>query len=314
VGDNGPWGQEAVTFPSNWRFGYTFAVHKVGVCSWSLRPKSPEELVERLRACGIAATQLAVDPLRDGRWNVEHTRDILGQAGIEILSGMMAMKGEDYSTIETIRATGGVRSDENWSTNLEAAAENARVARELGIGLVTFHAGFLPEEPGHALRAVMLERVRDIAAEFAEQGVRVALETGQESAATLLGVLAELGNASGAEGAASISVNFDPANMILYGMGDPVAALHQLVPFVAQVHIKDAVASLEPGVWGEERTAGTGSVDWDSFLKVLEAQLPGIDLMIEREAREDRVEDVRAAAALLRGKLGARAHIPEPRS
>ena len=288
-------------------------MHRVGVCSWSLRPKGPVDLVERLRACGVATVQLALDPIRDGRWDEAETVAAFGAAGIEIASGMMAMKGEDYSTLGSIRRTGGVRSDEHWSENLEAAGANAELARRLGIGLVTFHAGFLPHEPGSPLRAEMLERVRDIADEFAQRGVRVALETGQETAATLLGVLEELRGVTGVEGAAYVGVNFDPGNMILYGMGDPVEALRVLAPHVAQVHIKDALPAREAGTWGEEVTAGTGSVDWERFFAVVRDALPTVGLMIEREAREDRVSDIRAAAAMLRSRLGAAAHITEPR-
>lgn len=288
-------------------------MHRIGICSWSLRPTSPENLVERLRACGIATVQLALDPIRDGRWNEAATVDSLRSAGIEIASGMMGMRGEDYSTLETIRATGGVRSDEYWSENLEAAGANAELAARLGIGLVTFHAGFLPHDAGDPLRGVMLERLRDIADEFGRRGIRAALETGQESAPTLLGVLAELRKVSGVEGAAYVGVNFDPANMILYGMGDPVAALSQLAPHVAQVHIKDAVPTRTPGTWGEEVVVGSGAVDWDGFFRIVREKLPTVSLMIEREAREDRVQDIRAAAALLRAKLGPDARILEPR-
>lgn len=288
-------------------------MHRIGVCSWSLRPTSPENLVERLRACGLASVQLALDPIRDGRWDEAATVEAFRRAGIEIASGMMGMRGEDYSTLETIRETGGVRSDEHWSANLEAASGNAELAERMGIGLVTFHAGFLPHEPGHPLRGVMLERLRDIADEFGRRGIRVALETGQESASTLLGVLAELRAVSGIEGASYVGVNFDPANMILYGMGDPVAALNALAPHVAQVHIKDAVPTRTPGTWGEEVIAGTGAVDWSAFFRIVREKLPTVSLMIEREAREDRVNDIRAAAAMLRARLGADARILEPK-
>lgn len=269
--------------------------------------------MERLRACGIATVQLALDPIREGRWDEAHTVEILHNAGIEIASGMMGMKGEDYSTLDSIRRTGGVRSDELWSENLEAAGANAELARRLGIGLVTFHAGFLPHEASDPLRAVMLERLRDIADEFGRRGVRVALETGQESAETLLGVLAELRGVTGVEGVAHVGVNFDPANMILYGMGDPVQSLRQLADHVAQIHIKDALPTREPGTWGEEVPVGSGAVDWDAFIGVIRDTLPTVALLIEREAREDRVNDIRTAAAMLRAKLGSAARIVEPR-
>ncbi|MCH7793043.1 MAG: hypothetical protein IID31_12280, partial [Planctomycetes bacterium] len=94
---------------------------RIGVCSWSLSPGSPAELVEELERVGIDAVQLALDPIRRGEWNERETIATLRDAGIDILSGMMTMAGEDYSTLESIRRTGGVRLDDYWEANLATA-------------------------------------------------------------------------------------------------------------------------------------------------------------------------------------------------
>src|SRR5262245_47799743 len=164
-------------------------MHELGVCSWSLRPTGPEDLAEKVRACGLRAVQLALDPIRTRRWKEAETVVALRAAGVSILSGMMGMEGEDYSTLETIRATGGVRPDGAWTGNLVAAHANADLAKRIGLGLVTFHAGFLPHERGDRVRTMMIARLRQIAEAFAARGVAVAFETGQEEAETLLGVL-----------------------------------------------------------------------------------------------------------------------------
>lgn len=268
-------------------------MRSVGVCSWSLRPSGPVDLAARVKACGLDAVQLALDPVRDGRWSEAETIDQLRKGGIRVLSGMMAMKGENYASLESIRLTGGVRSDAHWPDNLAAAVQNAALAERLGIDLVTFHAGFLPHDAADPLRAVMIDRLRQIADAFASQGVKTALETGQETAQTLIGALRELDHSS-------IGVNFDPANMILYGMGEPVAALEALAPWVRQIHIKDALPTQTPGMWGTEVVVGDGAVEWSRFFDVADEKLPSVDLLIEREAREDRVNDIRAANELIR--------------
>ena len=275
---------------------------RLGCCSWSLRPKNVDELIAGIQHVsggmpGEFGVQLALDPLRRGEWNLEETRSKLSAAGIPILSGMMEMIGEDYSSLDTIRETGGVRVDEHWLGNLEAARGNAQLARALGLDVVTFHAGFLPHEASDPERGVMLDRLRQIAALFAEQGVRVGFETGQESAETLLGVLAEFGGSD-------VGVNFDPANMILYGMGDPHAALRSLSPHVVQVHLKDAIATRVPGTWGEEVTVGMGEVDFSLLVDILREHALEVDLVLEREAGEQRVEDLRAGLNHIRGCLG----------
>jgi sugar phosphate isomerase/epimerase len=275
---------------------------RVGVCSWSLRPTSAEQLVERLRAIGIAAVQLALDPLRTGEWPPGVAVESLGRAGVTIRSGMIGMCGEDYSTLDSIRRTGGLRPDEHWTANLDAARASARLARELGLPLVTFHAGFIPHQRDDPLRRTLLSRLRAVADLFAEQNVRVALETGQETAETLLDVLAELRHPA-------VGVNFDPANMLLYGMGDPVAALRQLAPHVVQIHVKDARRSRTPGRWGAETPVGEGEVDWPAFFAAMRDAGLRCDLMIERESGHDRIGDIRRAAEHIRpmiAQLGQR--------
>lgn len=266
---------------------------RVGVCSWSLRSPDVRHLGASIHRFGVPCVQLALDPIRENRagWAEIEVMNALGSRGIRIASGMMATQGEDYSTLESIARTGGVRPDITWGTNLRAAEQNARLARRLGINLVTFHAGFLPHE-ANAEREKLVRRLRQIVDVFDDVGVRVAFETGQESADTLLSVLNELDRPHA-------GVNFDPANMILYGMGDPVAALIRLLPRVVQVHIKDARPPSRPGTWGEEVAAGTGAVAWEKFFDVLHTSGFSGGLIVEREAGERRLEDAIIARDLV---------------
>lgn len=268
--------------------------HRLGACSWSLRAEALGDLADLIREVGVHYVQLGLDPVIHGVWKIDEIRKAFGEAEIEILSGMMGTKAEDYSTLDTIRETGGVRPTRHWKANLDAAKACAIAAKDLGLGLVSFHAGFLPHDKSDPERGVLIERLQILADVFADQGVKVAYETGQESAETLLDVLGEIDRTN-------VGVNFDPANMILYGMGDPVEALRALSSHVLQVHIKDATATLTPGTWGAEVPVGAGGVDWRSFFEVLRDANVGCDLMIEREAGDERVQDMRTARGLLEG-------------
>lgn len=273
-------------------------MRRIGVCSWSLCAAGPDELVKLVRACGLDAVQLALDPVRERAWSEAETVDRLREAGIDLISGMMGMAGEDYTTLDSIRLTGGVRADQYWPANLKAAVGNAALARRLGVSLVTLHAGFLPHDASGGLRRTMVDRLRQVAAAFADQGIEIGLETGQESDRTLLEMLDELA-------APNIGINFDPGNMILYATGEPVRALRVLHPRVRQIHIKDATPSTLPGAWGQEEVAGRGAVDWPGLFEVVQAHLPDVNLVIEREAGDSRVEDVRTAEQLIRRHLGS---------
>ncbi|MFN9992125.1 MAG: sugar phosphate isomerase/epimerase family protein [Phycisphaerales bacterium] len=268
-------------------------VNRPAVCSWSLQPTSPVDLVDKIRACGVSAVQLHLDPIRSFEWRADETGSRLREAGIRIVSGMMSMKGEDYTTLESIKITGGVRPDATWEDNLKAAEGNAILAARLGLKLVTFHAGFLPHERGDAERRAMIERLRKLAEVYGARNVRVAFETGQESAETLLDVLQEING--GLAEHQRVGVNFDPANMILYGMGDPISALKKLMPYVVQVHIKDATPAAKAGEWGAEVVVGAGKVDWKAFFGALRESGFAGDMSIEREAGDTRVKDVAIA-------------------
>lgn len=268
----------------------------IGVCSWSLQPPDARTLAERARATGVAAVQLALDPIRLGAIGVEETRRSLRHAGLVPVSGMMAMAGEDYSSLRAIRETGGVTPDSTWEANHAAAKELSRIARELGIGLVSFHAGFLPEEPGHPRWDIVIGRLRELAGVFSEGGARVALETGQESPPTLARALQALSRER-------VGVNFDPGNLILYGSGDPVAALRALAPQVLQVHIKDALPARMEGSWGTEVPVGEGAVDWAALLSAVRACPQVTALVIERESGSDRLADITRTREFLEAVL-----------
>ncbi len=267
---------------------------RLGVCSWSLKPNSGADLLSTVGGLGLDAIQLALDPFRTAgaEWDVAAFREASASAGIAVRSGMIGMRGEDYSTLESIRRTGGVRLDADWPENLANARRSAEIAQSLSIPLVTFHAGFLPERADDPARPVLLDRLRALHDVFAERGARVALETGQETADTLLAILADVDR--------PIGVNFDPANMLLYGMGDPVEALRRLAPRVAQIHIKDARPSAAPGQWGEDVVVGTGNVDFAALFALISAAGLKVDCMIERERGKARIEDIRAAIAHVR--------------
>jgi sugar phosphate isomerase/epimerase len=266
-----------------------------GVCSWSLQPKGIDDLIAKVRACGVSAVQLAMEPIRGRQvgWGTpEEVFGKLAEAKIRVVSGMFEPIGEDYSTLESIAYTGGLRQTKNWEANLKRAREVAKIASDAGLSLVTFHAGFLPEDPRDRLHKTMIERIEKVAQEFSSRDVLLGLETGQERAETLLETLDGIDEPL-------LGINFDPANMILYGMGNPNEALEELADYVLQVHIKDATASSTPGQWGAEVPAGKGETDWPRLFKFVNATLPEVNLVIEREAGDARVADVVTARKLV---------------
>jgi L-ribulose-5-phosphate 3-epimerase len=259
------------------------------VCSWSMEPASADDLLKKLAATGLRRVQIALDPIREnknGAWS-----DVAARAaaqGVTFVSGMMGTIGEDYTTLDTIRRTGGVVPDATWAGNWKNFEANAELAGRLGLKLVTFHAGFLPHEEKDPAFAKLQDRIRRIADLFQARGIALGMETGQEVADTLATFLRKLDHRG-------VGVNLDPANILLYDKGDPVIAVRTLGTWLKQCHLKDAVRTRVPGTWGEEVVLGTGQVDWKAFFKALSEVAFTGNLCIEREAGQQRVADIRTA-------------------
>jgi sugar phosphate isomerase/epimerase len=150
----------------------------VAVCSWSLQAASPAELVARVQATGARAVQLALTPIVEKPAVWRDTFAQLAAAGIEVASGMLETVGEDYSTLDTIKVTGGVVPDSTWDENWRNFQANARIAVDLGLKLVTLHAGFLPHEESDPSFAKLMDRIARTADLFAGLGLdKMALAT-----------------------------------------------------------------------------------------------------------------------------------------
>jgi len=267
-------------------------LQRLAVCNWSLQPQTPQQLIEQLKSLGIPRVQIALDPIRTQSDTWRSWSELCARHGIEMVSGMFGTVGEDYSTMESIRLTGGLVPDSTWEENWRNMPVLAELAKSLNLRLVTFHAGFLPHDEREHAFVTLLDRIRRVADVFAARGIELGFETGQESAAALLEFLSKLDRPN-------VGVNFDPANMILYDKGDPIEALRILGPRLKQCHLKDAVKTRQPGVWGKEVPLGTGEVNWPAFFQTLKQVNFSGDLAIEREAGNQRLEDIRVARQLV---------------
>ncbi len=271
-------------------------IDRIAVCSWSLQAETPEMLAERVTLTGLKKVQLALDPLYKDPAVWGNAPAVLAKQGISIISGMVGCDGEDYTTLETIRRTGGVAPDATWPQNRKDLAAKAEIAARLGLKLVTIHAGFLPHDKADPDFVKMVGRLREVADLFAAKNIDICFETGQETAPALAQLLKALERPN-------VRVNFDPANMILYGKGDPIEALRTLAPWISGVHVKDAVATKVPGTWGQEVPVGTGNVDWTAFCSTLVAVKFSGHLALEREAGTQRVVDIKAGRKVIEKAL-----------
>ena len=274
------------------------APERIGVCSWSWRLPM-REVAAQMDKAGVKGIHLALGPFiapderhgsAEGADVLEFVKGKIARGEWKLMSTMIAFVGEDYSTLDSIRRTGGLVPDQHWEANKVIAEKGARLTKELGCKYMSCHAGFLDESDKAAFDKYVkrVVEIRDIAARF---GVTIILESGQETAEELAKFIAKV---------PGVGINFDPANMVLYAKGKPMDALKTLYPWIRQVHVKDACETKTPGTWGDEVPWGTGEVGGAEFIAKLEALGYKGNYVVEREAGDDRAGDINRAIQLLR--------------
>jgi L-ribulose-5-phosphate 3-epimerase len=268
----------------------------LGVCSWSLQVKNIPELKGFLEKLGVNVVQIACGDPHHASWDEgESMPAVAHDSGIVMTGAMLGFPGEDYTTPQTIKATGGFGNPSLRPERIKRLKWALDRTIALGLSDLSLHAGFIPE-PDDPARPAMLETLALAGDLAAAKGITLAFETGQETADLLRLTLDELKSPS-------LKVNFDPANMLLYDMGDPIRAVEILGPDIRSVHVKDARRPKVAGHWGEEVVLGEGEVDINRFVQALKKIGYTGPLIIEREVGDQagRLRDVARGLLVLRG-------------
>ena len=254
--------------------------------------------LEVVRDLGIPTIQLHT-PQKSSRTPqcAEQFLAKLANMGVTISAVFGGFEGESYADIPTTAATVGLVPLETRAARTQEMKEIADFARLLCVG-------FVPHDTSDPQYAQMVEVARDVCDHCESNHQRLHLETGQESADSLLAFIGDVDRDN-------LFINFDPANMILYGCGQPIEALKKVGHLVRSVHCKDAKWAANPGQeWGAETALGEGDVGMETFLRTLQELGYEGPLTIEREIPEDPVRqkaEVGQAVTLLgdiKDKLG----------
>lgn len=201
----------------------------------------------------------------------------LSNYGITVTAVFGGFEGESYADIPTVVKTVGLVPRESRDSRLAEMKEISDFAKMLGCNVIGLHLGFVPHDTNDPGYREVVEVTRELCDHASQNGQALHLETGQETAESLVQFIADTEREN-------LFVNFDPANMILYGAGEPLEALKLLGDRVRSVHCKDAKWADEPGVnWGEETKLGDGDVDMKAYLETLKQIGYFGPLTIERE-------------------------------
>lgn len=215
-------------------------------------------------------------------------------AGVQITVVFAGFPGESYADIPTVQRTVGLVPPDTRPERLRETLEIADWAAAVGCDALGMHIGFVPDNPADPNYDPVVAVAQQVCDHCAGNGQRFHLETGQETSESLLRFFQDVGRDN-------LAINFDPANLILYGTDQPIPALKKVGRHVRSVHCKDGVWAKNPGKeWGEEVPLGKGDVDIPLFLRTLKELGYFGPLTIEREiAGDQQKKDIAEAIGLL---------------
>jgi sugar phosphate isomerase/epimerase len=205
----------------------------------------------------------------------------LASYGIRLTCVFGGFEGESYADIPTVARTVGLVPPASRAARTKELKEIADFAKLLSCAAVGLHIGFVPHDRSLPLYKEIVAVARDVCDHCARHGQGLHLETGQETADDLLAFIQDVERSN-------LFINFDPANMILYGTGEPIAALKKVGRYVKSIHCKDGKWAKNPGKeWGQEVALGDGDVGMENYLRTLKEIGYDGSLTIEREIPQE---------------------------
>lgn len=236
---------------------------EIGLFFWA-EPDARATLANVL-STGVTSGQLAIDgAVKLGPETAAAWKRALAEADFHIFTVFAAYEGEDYADIPTVMRTVGFIPRATRAAREVRTREVIDFAAALGVKSFGCHVGYIPHDKADPDYVDVRDMVRRIADYAATHGMSYCLETGQEPAGQLLEFFKDVARPN-------VKINFDPANMILYGSGEPIEAFRLLRPHVISVHGKDGdwPDPAKAGSLGTERPLGEGSVNMGKFFAVL---------------------------------------------
>lgn len=221
--------------------------------------------------------------------NAKKAKSLLDEKNIEISSFWAGWTGPAVWDSVDGPYTLGLVPLAYRAQRLQELQKSAEFAAWLGVKNMATHVGFIPEQPSYPEYRGLVQAVKWIADCCRDKGIYFNFETGQETPVTLMRMIQDVGNDN-------LGINLDPANLIMYGKGNPVDALDIFKGYIRGIHVKDGDYTTDFTKLGNERVVGEGMVNYPVFLPKLLRQGYAGDLYIEREiSGEKQIIDIKNA-------------------
>jgi len=159
-------------------------------------------------------------------------------------------------------STIGLVPRENRPARIERLKQGIDFCKSAGIPAVHAHFGFIPENPKDILYIEFIETMKPIGEYALKQGIDIYFETGQETPVTLLRAIQDIGTGN-------IFVNYDTANLVMYGKANPMDGLKVIGKYVKALHAKDGNYPTNPNELGKEVPIPGGEVNFPAIISYL---------------------------------------------
>ena len=272
---------------------------KIGACIVLKDMATLENQFKTLKDNDFSVCQfISWNPVHWTDENAEIIKDYAKKYDITITAFWCGWTGPCYWNFYEGQISLGLVPEAYRSERIKELCSGADFAKKLGVTDVVTHMGYIPENPYDPNFAQFCLAAKMVARHLENNGQYLLFETGQETPVTLMRLFSDVG-------ADNLGVNLDPANLILYGRGNPIDAIDIYGDKIRGTHMKDG--DYPKGNFhelGRERVVGEGSVNYPVFLpKLLDSGYTG-DLYIEREITgAERAEDVKKTVGYLKNLM-----------
>jgi sugar phosphate isomerase/epimerase len=256
----------------------------------------PDAAMATLKSLGIPTCQVYLNKFEPAF--AARLRKSLDQANIEATSLVVGGPGKESWDFYDGPLTIGLIPRETRAARIAHIKAASDFAVRCDIPAVQTHAGFIPENPNDPVYKEAIVALREVVEYCARYRQNFRYETGQETPITLVRAMRDVG-------LDNQGVNFDLANLILYGKANPLDAIEVLAPYIQGIHAKDGLWPTNPKLLGEEVPIGKGKVDFPRIVQRLKDIHYQGAVTIEREiSGPQQLQDVHAAADYLRQLIG----------
>ena len=258
--------------------------------------KDDGNIFEMVARYGLKTTQLSIwDPALHTREYAAKVKRDSESSGVALAAVWAGYTGPGVWDFVDGPSTLGLVPPEYRDLRVAELKSAAEFASQCGAPAIITHCGFIPESPSDPLYAGTVEAIGQVAEHCLEHGVGFWFETGQETPVVILRVIEDLG-------LPNLGINFDTANVILYGKANPVDALDVFGKYVRNLHAKDGLYPTNGRELGHEVAIGTGKVDFPEVIRRLhELDFDG-QIVIEREiSGPQQAKDIKKSINYLRG-------------